>query len=228
MRDFWRICYICLLHRLSILHTFFYKSLLEPQSLRICLFIFHYTCDFFLNAFFYLDNKISDRYHYSGDSLYLYSLVNNLVISVCSTLTSLILRLSLKYLINSKKKIENIFREQEQKMRKKKKIEITLKQKNEINKKINDIFRCLHKKIIVFIIIEFSLMIFFTYYITVFCAAYSSTQISWLSDSFVSFIMSNLVELIITFSISVLYSTSIRSNIKLLYKISIFIYDLGH
>ena len=228
VRDFWRICFICLLHRQSVMHTFFYKSLLEPQSLRICLFIFHYSCDFFLNAFFYLDNKISDRYQYTGDNLYLYSLVNNLIITVCSTLISFVLRVLFKYLINSKQKIESIFREQEQKIRKKKKIEITFKQKKEIMKKVNGVIGCLHRKITVFIILEFFLMIFFTYYISVFCVIYKSTQISWLSDGFMSFIMSNLMELIIALCISVIYTASIKSNLEILYKISIFIYDLGH
>ena len=227
-RDFFRIFLICLFHRQSILHTFFFKSSLEPQSLRICLFIFHYSCDFFMNAFFYLNNKISDRYQYTGDYLYLFSLVNNLVISVCSTLVSFIFRISFKYLINSKRQIENIFREQEKKMRKKKKIEISMNRKNEIINKIHKIIKFLKIKIIIFIILEFFLMVLFTYYITAFCAIYKSTQISWLSDSFVSFIISNLIELLIGLIVAILYTTGVKNRLKLLYNISIFIYDIGH
>ena len=227
-RDFFRIYLICLLHRQSILHTFFFKSPLEPQSLRICLFIFHYSCDFFMNAFFYLDNKISDRYQYTGDSLYLFSLVNNLVISVCSTLVSFVFRISLKYLINSKSQIENIFREQEAKMRKKKKIEMSINKKNEIIKKIHQIIETLKIKILAFLIIEFCLMLLFTYYITAFCAIYKSTQTSWLSDSFVSFIMSNLFELLVGLIVSILYTTGIKNRLKLMHTISVFIYDIGH
>ena len=181
-----------------------------------------------MNAFFYLDNKISDRYQYTGDSLYLFSLVNNLVISVCSTLVSFVFRISLKYLINSKSQIENIFREQEEKMRKKKKIEISSNKKNEIIKKIHQIIGTLKIKILAFLIIEFCLMLLFTYYITAFCAIYKSTQISWLSDSFVSFVMSNLFELLVGLIISILYTSGIKNQIKLMHTISVFIYDIGH
>ena len=227
-RDFFRILLIYLLHKQSILHTFFFLSPLEPQSLRICLFIFHYSCDFFMNAFFYLDKKISDRYNYTGNNLYLFSLVNNLVISICSTLISFVFRISLKRLINSKTQIENIFREQEAKMRKKKKIEISDNKRNEIIKKIHKITEFLKIKILVFLIIEFCLMLFFTYYITAFCAIYNSTQISWLSDSVLSFIFTNIIEFLIGFIFAVLYTSSVKYQIKFLFQICVFVYDIGH
>ena len=48
---------------------------LEALSLRICLFIFSFPCDFAFNALFYFNDNISDRYHYEGDNLYLFGLV---------------------------------------------------------------------------------------------------------------------------------------------------------
>ena len=215
-------------HKLSIFHTFFFSSPLEPQSLRICLFIFHHSCDFFLNAFFYMDNKISDRYQYEGDNLYLYSLVNNIVITVCSTLVSYTLRISLKYLINSKRKIENVFREVEKIMIKNKKARLNETKKNKILKNVREIISYLKIKILIFIITEILLMLFFTYYVTVFCSIYKNTQISWLSDSIASFFMSILIELIISMILALLYTVSISKKMKLLYNISIFVYDMGH
>ena len=228
MRDFWRIVFICMLHRQSILHTFFFKTDLEPQSLRICLFVFHYSCDFFLNALFYSTTKISDRYQYEGDYLFFYSLVNNLTISLFSTLTSFVLRLVLKYLINSKRRIEKIFRQEEKIMFKNKKAELPTVKKNQMVKKIKGIISCLKIKIIIFILIEFPLMIFFTYYITVFCAVYGQTQISWITDSVISLLMSNLLDLLISFAVAGFYSISLRAQVECLYNVVIFIYDFGH
>ena len=225
-RNFWRIFLICLFFKQSILHAFFFKSDIEMQSLRICHFIFSYSCDFALNALFYINDKISDRYHYEGENLYLYSLINNITISIFSSSVSFILKIILHYLINSKKKIENVFREQEKKL--KRKNEIHSKDKLLITNQIIVILNKLKIKIMIFIISELILMIFFTYYISVFCVVFKGTQISWLSDSIVSFIMSNLFEILVSFIIASVYSAGIRYRLELLYNIAIFCYDIGH
>ena len=50
------------LYTASILYTFFFKSDLELLSLRICLFIFSFSCDFAFNALFYFNDKISKTF----------------------------------------------------------------------------------------------------------------------------------------------------------------------
>ena len=226
-RGFWRIFLICLFAKESIAHTFFFKSYLEPQSLRICLFIFAYSCDFAFNAVFYSVEKISDRYNYTGNNLYIYSLVNNLTISLFSTFACFFLKLILKYLTNSKKKIEKLFRDEEKHIRLIKGNSISRKRIAKLSAKLNNILDCLNYKIIIFIVVEFSLMIFFTYYVGCFCAVYSETQMSWLSDSFLSFFFTNLFECLLSFFLAALYNSALRYKIEILYNISLFIYDLG-
>ena len=226
-RSFWRILLICLYYKVSILHTFFFKSDLEMKSLRISLFIFSYALFFSLNALFYGNSKISDRYHYKGDSLYLFSIINNMTISLSSTFVSLGLIISMRMLINSNKKFENLFREKERKLKETKSI-ITRDEQKEI---VTEVIRILHKlniKIRIFIIIEFILMLFFTYYISAFCAVFKETQSSWFSDSIITFVITNIIEILISFIIALLYMAALQYQIKILYKISMFIYNLGH
>ena len=71
-------------------------------------------------------------------------------------------------------------------------------------------------------------MLFFTYYITAFCAVYKETQGSWFSDSIISFILSNFIDALFSFGIASLYTLSLTNRIEFLYKISLYIYDLGH
>ncbi len=111
-RDFWRIYFICLLSKENILNTFFFKTPLESQPIRISLFLFSYSFDFALNALFYLNEKISDKYHYEGDSLYLFIFVNNLTITIFSTLFSYLLVKILNLLTNIKKSIEYSLKEE--------------------------------------------------------------------------------------------------------------------
>lgn len=208
-RSFLRIYFICLLSKENILNTFFFKSPLEVPSIRLCLFLFNYSCDFALNAFFYLTKKISDRYHYSGGNLFFYSIVNNLTISIISTLCSFLLFNLLSLLTNSKDEIVNIFRKEEEKMRNDKNFKITLKTKNKIIKELNKIFHILIIKIIIFIIIETSILLFFCYYMMAFCAVYRGTQMSWLADCGVSFLLTIPFELLSSFLLSVFYRISL-------------------
>ena len=226
-RDFWRIYFICLLSKENILNTFFFKAPLESQPIRISLFIFCYSCDFALNAFFYLNEKISDIYHYEGDSLYFFILVNNLTISIFSTVFSYLLVKLLNIMTNSKKHIEYYFKEEEQKMRKNKKYKVDYKRKKEIYNNILEVFKVMKIKLICYIILEFLIMFFFLYFITAFCEVYRDTQKSLIYDSFISFLISILIELLISFCISLLYTAAIKFHIKILYNIVLFSYKLG-
>ena len=226
-RDFWRIYYICLLSKENILNTFFFKSPLEPQNLRISLFIFNYSCEFAFNALFYLNKNISDKYHYDGNNLYYFILINNITITIFSTVFNFVLVKCLNILINSKTEIENVFRNEEKIMRKNKKYcVISMKKKNILNYILKEI-KYLKKKIIVYILIQSLLMLFFFYYVVAFCEVYKETQKSWLYDSFISFVFSIPMELLESFLISILYTISIKYRFKTIYKFVLFLYNLG-
>ena len=64
-----------------------------------------------------------------------------------------------------------------------------------ISAKNDKILKCLKIKILIFTIIEIILILFFTYYIAIFCAVYKGAQISWILDSFISFILTNLFQI---------------------------------
>ena len=226
-RDFWRIFFIILLAKENILNTFFFKTPLELFPVRLSLFIFTYSCDFALNALFYLNQKISDKYHYDGDSLYLYIFVNNMIITIFSALSSYALVKILKQLTNSTSEIENLFRKEENKMRKNKKYKVNLNSRKQILNNLLKIFKTMKIKIICYIIIEFLILLFFLYYITAFCEVYKSTQKSWLYDSFISFLISFPIELLISFFITLIYLAAIRIRIKCLYSFVLFLYRLG-
>ena len=51
-RNFWRIFYICILAKESIINIIFFKTPLDLFSLRMCLFIFSYSCDLAFNTIF--------------------------------------------------------------------------------------------------------------------------------------------------------------------------------
>ena len=226
-RTFWGIYYICLLAKENFLNILYIKSPLELRSLRLCVFVFMYSCDLTFNTLFYFNSNISDRYHYEGKSLFWFSLLNNIAITIISSILSFLLSITLNFLTNSKEDIEEIFRKEEKKMRKNSKYSVSKITKREIMLKIYDIIKNLKIKILFFIILECSLLLFFFYFVTAFCEVYQKTQVSWICDSFASFILSFQIEFLLAFINALFYKISLSQKSSLLYKIVIVFYNLS-
>ena len=225
-RSFLRIFFICLLSKENIINLIFYSNPLNLKILQIILFIFVFSSDLALNTIFYSNSNISDKYHYEGDNIYFYTMVNSIVESLSSAIISLALIILSQYLIDSRRNFEILFRTEEEKMRKNRKYKVSKKKKVEISKKINEITTKLKYKIIIFIGCEFSLMLFFYYFVTAFCEIYKKTQINWILNFIVSFFFSLFTELFFAWVLTLLYITSIRYKINCIYKIALFIYNL--
>ena len=102
-----------------------------------------------------------------------------------------------------------------------------LKYKNNNKIYIERLYKICHLlkfKIICYIILEFSILLFFFYYVTVFCIVYQKTQIDWLYDSITSIFLSILIKLLFAFFISILYIISLKYKSKLLFRIALFLY----
>ena len=222
-RKFLDIFFIMLILQVKIINTFFYRSPLEIQSLRIILIIFIYICNFSLNALFIFSKNISNKYHYKGNDLFIFTIVNNISISLISSLLSGIIIFILKFLTNSRKDIENIFRKEEIKLKKEKKYSVKNKTKKDLLNNIYRILKFLRIKIFIFLILEFLCILFFFYYIIAFCEVYKKTQKMWLIDCLNSFILSILIEILLAFAIAVLYKLSIYKKIKFFYTLIMFL-----
>ena len=219
-RTFWRILYIVMLSKDNILNTFLLRSPLESQPLRICLLLFAYTSDLALNTLFYFSDNISDKYHYTGNNLFWYTLFNNILISVISTILSLILGGILEMMTNSKDSIEDEFKEEERKMRENEKYCVSIERKHEILEKIKKSLKYLKLKMIIFIVLDFIILLFFFYFVSSFCEVYQSTQTSWISDAVVSVIISFPIEIGISLAITIIYKISLKYKWELFYKIA--------
>ena len=82
-------------------------------------------------------------------------------------------------------------------------------------------------KIIILIIIELILVVFFWYFVTAFCHVYQETQISWLLDSLISILIRAIMELLISLGLAKLYRISIDAEIYCLYRFVMFLYNFG-
>ena len=225
-RNIIRVFYIYLLSKQIIFRTFLQKSPLELFPLRLTLFIFMLSCDLALNALFYFNDNISKKYHYASN-LFLFTFSNNITIIIYSTLISYFILTLLSKLSNSSNAIRNVFRKEEEKMKKNKNYTTKEETKREIFYEVENILKKFKIKIIILLIIETILILFFWYFVTAFCHVYSSTQSSWLFDTFLSILSRLMLELIFGFLFAKLYNISVASGMETLYKILICIYDFS-
>ena len=223
-RNIFRIAYIYLLSKQIIFKTFFQKSPLELFSLSFILFIFMFSSDLALNALFYFNDNISKKYTYAKN-LFLFTFSNNITIIIYSTLLSHFLITLLSKLTNSSNAIRNVFLNVEQKIKTNKKYKINEQMKLNIKEQVLNILKYLKIKIIILFLLETILFLSFWYFVTAFCHVYSSTQMSWLLDSFLSILSRFFIELLFAFFFGKLYQISVVSNIKTIYNVIICIYD---
>jgi hypothetical protein len=225
-RNFLRIFYICMLAKGNVVNILLFKTPLDLQPLRIILFIFANSIDLAFNTIFYSNSSISDKYHYEGNSIFLFSLVNNLVQSIVSSVISIITVNLFQHMIESRGSFEDIFKEEEKKLRKNNDYKVNKKRKINIILKIRYICMKLKRKIIIFFILEFLIMLVFYYFVTAFCEVYQNTQISWLFDFFNSFWLSLLADIILAWILAIFYYFSIRYKLSFVYKVVLFFYNL--
>ena len=223
-RSFFRIFFIFLISKDNLLNIIFFNPPLELKPLRICIFIFNYAIDLALNALFYLSKNISDKYHYTGPNRIFFSLINNLTKTLVSTIVGYLLLILFSSLSQSSDSIVQIFRDQEELLKKDKNYKVEDNTIIKIGNDIKKILKCLKIKIICFTILELLFVLFFFYYVTAFCQVYQNTQVSWLLDSLSSYLMSFLITLVLSFILTCLYKISIFYKINIMYKISIFLY----
>ena len=189
-------------------------------------FLFIISSDLALNAIFYLDDKISKKYR-SVQNLFLFTFNNNITIILISTFIGFLFLTLFTNLSNSTNKIRDVFRQIEEKIKKNKKFKVTEKMKKDVIIEIEKILNKHRIKVVILILVEFSLLLFFWYYVTAFCHVYASTQMSWILDSLLSMLSRLFFELLLSLGFAKLYRIGVESNVYCIYKISLFFYNFG-
>ena len=179
--------------------TFFTDNHLDLFIIKLSFFIFTFQITFFLNAFFYTDDYISDAYHNDG----ILDFFSGLPKSIYSFVATLITTNLLRMLSNSKGEL----------------IEVITKRR--IYKDYLHLIKIkldkLRRKLIIYFILVYILELFFLYFVTAFCAVYRNSQKFWFFGCLESFGMDSLVALIICIFLALFRFISIKKHIKCFY-----------
>ena len=189
-----------------ILLTFFSKNDFNLSYVKFARFIFLISTSMALNVFLFSDETMHKTYLSYGQ----YDFVQHIAQIIMTTVFSQIMEVFICYLSltdSSIYKIKDLARNDAQ--------------KQENLEQIFDIIKCMNKKIKFFFAFTFILIAFYWYSVACFCAVYRNTQIIFLTDCGLSFLM-ELLEPFILYAIpSILRAISLKcKNNSCMYKLS--------
>ena len=175
-RNYIQYYFSLLLTRHILISTFFNKNDYNIKIIKIDLFILNFALYFTINALFFNDNTMHKIYEDKGSFNFIYQLPQILYSSIISGLIGFILKklaLSQDDILEYKsikrpKKSKNI------------KIE-------ELMEKEKDLYKKLKIKFGLYFIISNIILLFFWYYLAMFCAIYQNTQIHLIQDTLISY-----------------------------------------
>ena len=167
--------YLSLIKTKHILIFSFYNNMnnYNSQIIKIDLFFVGFINNFFVNALFFNDDTMHKILEDEGTFDFVYQLPK----IIYSTLISTVLNTSLKILALSEGNILNFKKN---------------KNTKDLNKRQEDLKHLLKIKFILYFIISTIFIIFFWYYLSMFCAIYRNTQLHLIKDTLLSFGLSLL------------------------------------
>ena len=181
----------------------FKKSIFELMNLNIIIYLSHLEIMFSIDGILYSTSQISKDFH--GLLKYYIPLLYSFYSYILGTL---ILHL-FKYLISYTKVLDTYVKE--------------IKNNDILVKMIMKYMKKIKIKIIIFLIFNFLISIFFWYYMTIFCIIYNHTQIKWFIRGWISFFYSFIYCLIFSFIFTIFRYLSLKLQMKFLYNISLYI-----
>ena len=191
--------------KIDIIPILFYPEEFTHKSLTLSLYIIDFLYSFFMNAFLYTDDVVSEKYHNNGQL----NLLTTLFLTITSNIVSSIIIFLIKKLVSYGEYLTELVKE--------------------INDKYSYIltFKKLYKilKIKVFFffavsLISSSLMMI---YIIIFCQIYKKSQNSLLINYFLGLIESLAYTLGISLIISILRYIGLKCKIIYIYRTSVYL-----
>ena len=165
------LLYIIIKNKSEIVFTFFYSSDYNSKIIKIDLFIVGFALFFAMNALFFSDRTMHKIYEDKGSFNFIYQLPQIIYSSIISGIFKFLLTklaLSEELILNFKGDRNTI----------------------DIDKRIASLKKNLKIKFVFYFIISTIFLLFFWYYISMFCAIYKNTQIHLITDTIISYILS--------------------------------------
>ena len=199
-RNFFKMYFAFLVDSQTILQTFCTDNYLNLFIIKLSFFIYTLQISFFLNTLFYTDEYISNAYYNNG----VLDFISGLPKSIYSSIVTMVTTNLLRKLSNNKDELKQLIRDK--------------RNNKNYRSLINNKLKILKNKLIGYFIIVFILGLFFSYYVTSFCAVYRYSQKYLFFGFFESFVLDSLISIVTCMILTLLRYCSIKNKIKCIYK----------
>ena len=197
--------------KIAILSPILDSSVFRPISLKLLMFIFWLFCFLFVNALFFTEEYISNRFDSHEKLNFGYIVKHELQKSVLASLVALVVNKFFSLLTVSPGSFYRVIKESDSKDK---------------CIKISNFVRKMKKKLYILFILLIIFSVIFFYFLFVFCFVYQNNQVSWIESSLISIVANILLYFILCLIITTLRYCALSCGIPLVYKIALFIYDI--
>ena len=190
----------------DIINTFINIDVLEPFTIKAICFFLNMGLIFTVNGLLYTEDEISAQFYSEEDNSFLYLLKNELSRVVYASMITIVVEFMIDCLFSSKSRIEILIKRE--------------KDQNVFREEIMTIMKTMKIKYIVFLVVNFILMLMFWYYCCAFCNCYPNTAMNWLISSFFTWGIILLFPFLLCLVIAILRYLGLKYKWEICYKIS--------
>ena len=193
--------------KIDIIQILFYSGEFVHKSITLSLYMLEFLFSFFMNAFLYTDDIVSEKYHNNGQL----DIFTSLGLSLTANIASSILIYYIKKLVSYREYLTIMVKEINRKF-----AYILIFQK---------LYKCLKIQVFLFFFVSLILSSFMMIYILTFCQIYKNSQNSFLINHLIGLTQSLAYSVGISFIISVLRFIGLKLKIIYLYRTSVYLYE---
>ena len=207
-RNIFRVYLSLIKMKTDIISILFYPEEFTHRPLLLSIYLFDFLFSYFMNALLYSDDVVSQKYHNNGKLDFATSLSLSLISNIISSIAVWIIRKLTDYHELLQKVVSDVSKERQF-------LYIFYK-----------VYRCLKFKVCIYFILNIIAVFTITYYLLIFCIIYKNSQISLLSNYFLSIIESLLKSFGVSLLICILRFVGLKCKRKRIYRVSVYLNDL--
>ena len=191
-RNFLTVFFLIFFNKVDIIEIIFFRDDFEFLPITLNIFLLNELLELFLNALFYNDNIISQKYHSNGKL----DLITEQLLSLISNFFSYFLMKLFNKLVVYNKFFSLVQKE--------------IKEREKLFRAVSLGLKVMKKSMIIFSFISITILSIELYYLSIFCAMYPKSQTSFFKD----FGLGELQSLIFNFMIALIVATFRKLSLK--------------
>ena len=204
-RQFWEIFYIIFLNKIDIIQIMVYRDEFQAIEILINVYIISLASDLFLNSLLYNDDVISQKYHSNGEL----DAITEWFLSALSNIISFFFMRLINKLTFYNEYFSLIRKE--------------IKNKDELKKAAVLGYKIVRTKMFFFVIVSLCVHLLIFYYLSLFCAIFPKSQISFIKNFGIGILQSMMVSVCVAFIVAFCRRIGLSFRMKNLYETSKFI-----